>query len=154
MIAKANDAVLGSKGKYTEGQFLDAIAVNLSNILFEATKGARAEVILCNDSQTNFRKQIYPNYKGSRTFNHDYHRRFQYVKDKLDYEMKMVEGLEADDVIYLNSDNNSIIVSNDHDLKQCGSKMFSPSKKGLYIALILLYHVLIGMGICAQSQLF
>lgn len=130
MLAKANDYVLTKTwDKYRVDDLLKAVHKNIHSIVFEATMGKRAEIVLCLDSKNNFRKTIFPQYKGSRVYDGAYQERLEYIKDNLDFDKIEMDGLEADDVIFLNAEQGDIIVSSDHDLKQCGVKMMSPQTK-------------------------
>ncbi len=106
---------------------------NIGNIVFEINKKYKIQgIILAEDSKTYFRKKIYPLYKGQRVIDQAYNE----VKEKTIIELreiynhKVYEGLEADDIMYLETRNNKgIIVSSDQDLRQTNQIIYNPVSK-------------------------
>lgn len=113
---------------------------NIGNIIFEINKQYKVDdIILAEDSRIYFRKALYPLYKGHRIVDEAYND----VKSKtiLDlreiYNYKVYDGLEADDIMYLETVHNpGIIVSSDQDLKQTNQIIYNPVHK----AQVIYYH--------------
>jgi DNA polymerase-1 len=88
--------------------------------------GEFSEIILFFTSPNNFRKKIFPEYKGHR--NRKKPCGFKRVVNKLkqDYKVIVREGLEADDAlgIYATKFPDNVIVSPDKDMRQIAGKLY------------------------------
>jgi len=96
------------------------------------------KVYLVSDSGSSWRKQLYPDYKGNRVKNNDIDWDFVYksynnFKKNLHPRVKKLSrnNIEGDDwishLINMNSDSCTLIISNDHDLKQLIKFTTSPT---------------------------
>jgi len=87
------------------------------------------DFILYFSSTENFRKKIYPDYKGHRMKRKPlgYKRLVNYCREN--HNFKLIEGLEADDTIGIEAtrfaDPNNIIVSPDKDMRQIPSALWN-----------------------------
>lgn len=107
------------------------------------------KIIVAWDSETNIRKDIFPEYKSNRRYNEkfdkeSFHQQIKILKDVLhDMGISQIyrDGYEADDVmaefcrriLKNRTDLNFIVVTNDHDLFQIINKnisILSPLKEG------------------------
>lgn len=106
---------------------------NIGNIIFEISKQYKvSDIILAEDSKTYFRKSLYPLYKGHRIVDESYNDlKSKTILDLREiYNHKVYEGLEADDIMYLETAHNpGIIVSSDQDLRQTNQIIFNPVTK-------------------------
>lgn len=131
MIMRANyfiaKKIVGIDGEIRVDKYIELVNKNLNNILFELRNDVK-HVLLCYDTKS-FRYKVYDQYKSGR--NEDLV--FQDLADRFfkssNFDYVKIGGLEADDLLYLLSNGNSIIVSNDHDLKLADSLLFSPTLK-------------------------
>ena len=105
-----------------QSQFSEVLKV-FHNELNKVTKAMMEDnFILYFSSPKNFRKKIYPDYKGHRMKRKPlgYKRLVNYCRDN--HNFKLIEGLEADDTIGIEAtrypDPNNIIVSPDKDMRQ------------------------------------
>lgn len=92
-----------------------------------------SESILFLSGNKNFRKEIYPLYKSNRK---DSERPF-YLQDAKMYFLKYWNAIcndiyEADDLIAMNHDENTIMVSNDKDFYTVGGNLYNPFTNTLY----------------------
>jgi DNA polymerase I len=98
----------------------------------KAAKAPRAEVIIAFTGYTNFRKDLYPDYKANRSSRKPVGYRAAKEWILSEYNCKAVESLEADDVLGIMATcgkyKNPIIVSDDKDLLQIPCRVFSPNK--------------------------
>ena len=111
-----------------QSQFSDVLRV-FHNELNKVTKAMMEDdFILYFSSTENFRKKIYPDYKGHRMKRKPlgYKRLVNYCREN--HNFKLIEGLEADDTIGIEAtrfaDPNNIIVSPDKDMKQIPSMLW------------------------------
>lgn len=106
---------------------------NIGNIIFEISKQYKvSDIILAEDSKTYFRKSLYPLYKGHRIVDESYNDlKSKTILDLREiYNYKVYDGLEADDIMYLETkDTPGIIVSSDQDLRQTNQIIFNPVSK-------------------------
>ena len=105
-----------------QSQFSEVLKV-FHNELNKVTKAMMEDdFILYFSSTQNFRKKIYPDYKGHRMKRKPlgYKRLVNYCRDN--HNFKLIEGLEADDTIGIEAtrypDPSNIIVSPDKDMRQ------------------------------------
>ena len=105
-----------------QSQFSEVLKV-FHNELNKVTKAMMEDdFILYFSSTKNFRKKIYPDYKGHRMKRKPlgYKRLVNYCRDN--HNFKLIEGLEADDTIGIEAtrhpDPSNIIVSPDKDMRQ------------------------------------
>ena len=99
------------------------------NELNKVTKAMMEDdFILYFSSTKNFRKKIYPDYKGHRMKRKPlgYKRLVNYCREN--HNFKLIEGLEADDTIGIEAtqfaDPNNIVVSPDKDMRQIPSTLW------------------------------
>ena len=111
-----------------QSQFSDVLKV-FHNELNKVTKAMMEDdFILYFSSTENFRKKIYPDYKGHRMKRKPlgYKRLVNYCREN--HNFKLIEGLEADDTIGIEAtrfaDPNNIIVSPDKDMRQIPSTLW------------------------------
>ena len=112
-----------------QSQFSEVLKV-FHNELNKVTKAMMEDdFILYFSSTKNFRKKLYPDYKGHRMKRKPlgYKRLVNYCRDN--HNFKLIEGLEADDTIGIeatrHADPSNIIVSPDKDLKQIPSVLWN-----------------------------
>ena len=112
-----------------QSQFSDVLRV-FHNELNKVTKAMMEDdFILYFSSTENFRKKIYPDYKGHRMKRKPlgYKRLVNYCREN--HNFKLIEGLEADDTIGIEAtrfaDPNNIIVSPDKDMRQIPSALWN-----------------------------
>ena len=112
-----------------QSQFSEVLRV-FHNELNKVTKAMMDDdFILYFSSTENFRKKIYPDYKGHRMKRKPlgYKRLVNYCREN--HNFKLIEGLEADDTIGIeatrHADPSNIIVSPDKDLKQIPSVLWN-----------------------------
>ena len=112
-----------------QSQFSEVLRV-FHNELNKVTKAMMDDdFILYFSSTENFRKKIYPNYKGHRMKRKPlgYKRLVNYCREN--HNFKLIEGLEADDTIGIeatrHANPSNIIVSPDKDLKQIPSVLWN-----------------------------
>jgi len=112
-----------------QSQFSEVLRV-FHNELDKVTKAMMDDdFILYFSSTENFRKKIYPDYKGHRMKRKPlgYKRLVNYCRKN--HNFKLIEGLEADDTIGIeatrHADPSNIIVSPDKDLKQIPSVLWN-----------------------------
>ena len=112
-----------------QSQFSEVLRV-FHNELNKVTKAMMDDdFILYFSSTKNFRKKIYPDYKGHRMKRKPlgYKRLVNYCREN--HNFKLIEGLEADDTIGIeatrHADPSNIIVSPDKDLKQIPSVLWN-----------------------------
>ena len=111
-----------------QSQFSEVLKV-FHNELNKVTKAMMEDnFILYFSSTKNFRKKIYPDYKGHRMKRKPlgYKRLVNYCRKN--HNFKLIEGLEADDTIGIEAtrfaDPNNIIVSPDKDMRQIPSTLW------------------------------
>ena len=111
-----------------QSQFSDVLRV-FHNELNKVTKAMMEDdFILYFSSTENFRKKIYPDYKGHRMKRKPlgYKRLVNYCREN--HNFKLIEGLEADDTIGIEAtrfaDPHNIIVSPDKDMRQIPSTLW------------------------------
>ena len=111
-----------------QSQFSDVLKV-FNNELNKVTKAMMEDdFILYFSSTKNFRKKIYPDYKGHRMKRKPlgYKRLVNYCREN--HNFKLIEGLEADDTIGIEAtrfaDPHNIIVSPDKDMRQIPSTLW------------------------------
>ena len=111
-----------------QSQFSEVLKV-FHNELNKVTKAMMEDnFILYFSSTQNFRKKIYPDYKGHRMKRKPlgYKRLVNYCRKN--HNFKLIEGLEADDTIGIEAtrfaDPNNIIVSPDKDMRQIPSTLW------------------------------
>ena len=111
-----------------QSQFSEVLKV-FNNELNKVTKAMMEDnFILYFSSTENFRKKIYPDYKGHRMKRKPlgYKRLVNYCREN--HNFKLIEGLEADDTIGIEAtrfaDPNNIIVSPDKDMRQIPSTLW------------------------------
>ena len=112
-----------------QSQFSEVLRV-FHNELNKVTKAMMDDdFILYFSSTVNFRKKIYPDYKGHRMKRKPlgYKRLVNYCRDN--HNFKLIEGLEADDTIGIeatrHADPSNIIVSPDKDMRQIPSVLWN-----------------------------
>ena len=112
-----------------QSQFSDVLRV-FHNELDKVTKAMMDDdFILYFSSTENFRKKIYPDYKGHRMKRKPlgYKRLLNYCREN--HNFKLIEGLEADDTIGIeatrHADPHNIIVSPDKDMRQIPSVLWN-----------------------------
>ena len=112
-----------------QSQFSDVLRV-FHNELNKVTKAMMEDdFILYFSSTENFRKKIYPDYKGHRMKRKPlgYKRLVNYCREN--HNFKLIEGLEADDTIGIEAtqfaDPNNIVVSPDKDMRQIPSTLWN-----------------------------
>lgn len=111
-----------------QSQFSEVLKV-FNNELNKVTKAMMEDdFILYFSSTKNFRKEIYPDYKGHRMKRKPlgYKRLVNYCREN--HNFKLIEGLEADDTIGIEAtrfaDPHNIIVSPDKDMRQIPSTLW------------------------------
>ena len=100
----------------------DAWGVIEDNIRSLQNQFEPVDMIFCLTGKGNFRKEVYPDYKGNRL---GVRKPLCYAdltyRLKVDYTVRMLEGLEADDIMGIlatsPSNRNRIIVSEDKDMR-------------------------------------
>ena len=112
-----------------QSQFSEVLRV-FHNELNKVTKAMMDDdFILYFSSTENFRKKIYPDYKGHRMKRKPlgYKRLVNYCREN--HNFKLIEGLEADDTIGIeatrHANPNNIIVSPDKDMRQIPSVLWN-----------------------------
>ena len=112
-----------------QSQFSEVLRV-FHNELHKVTKAMMDDdFILYFSSTENFRKKIYPDYKGHRMKRKPlgYKRLVNYCREN--HNFKLIEGLEADDTIGIeatrHADPSNIIVSPDKDMRQIPSVLWN-----------------------------
>tara|TARA_B100000530_G_scaffold203520_1_gene129887 strand:- start:231 stop:947 length:717 start_codon:yes stop_codon:yes gene_type:complete len=112
-----------------QSQFSEVLRV-FHNELHKVTKAMMDDdFILYFSSTENFRKKIYPDYKGHRMKRKPlgYKRLVNYCREN--HNFKLIEGLEADDTIGIeatrHANPNNIIVSPDKDMRQIPSVLWN-----------------------------
>ena len=112
-----------------QSQFSEVLKV-FHNELNKVTKAMMEDdFILYFSSTENFRKKIYPDYKGHRMKRKPlgYKRLVNYCREN--HNFKLIEGLEADDTIGIEAtrfaDPSNIIVSPDKDMRQIPSALWN-----------------------------
>ena len=112
-----------------QSQFSEVLKV-FHNELNKVTKAMMEDnFILYFSSTKNFRKKIYPDYKGHRMKRKPlgYKRLVNYCREN--HNFKLIEGLEADDTIGIEAtrfaDPSNIIVSPDKDMRQIPSTLWN-----------------------------
>ena len=112
-----------------QSQFSEVLKV-FHNELNKVTKAMMEDdFILYFSSTKNFRKKLYPDYKGHRMKRKPlgYKRLVNYCRDN--HNFKLIEGLEADDTIGIeatrHADPSNIIVSPDKDMRQIPSVLWN-----------------------------
>ena len=112
-----------------QSQFSEVLKV-FNNELNKVTKAMMEDdFILYFSSTKNFRKKIYPDYKGHRMKRKPlgYKRLVNYCREN--HNFKLIEGLEADDTIGIEAtrfaDPSNIIVSPDKDMRQIPSTLWN-----------------------------
>ena len=112
-----------------QSQFNEVLKV-FHNELNKVTKAMMEDdFILYFSSTQNFRKKIYPDYKGHRMKRKPlgYERLVNYCREN--HNFKLIEGLEADDTIGIeatrHADPSNIIVSPDKDMRQIPSVLWN-----------------------------
>jgi len=112
-----------------QSQFSEVLRV-FHNELNKVTKAMMDDdFILYFSSTENFRKKIYPDYKGHRMKRKPlgYKRLVNYCREN--HNFKLIEGLEADDTIGIeatrHADPSNIIVSPDKDMRQIPSVLWN-----------------------------
>ena len=112
-----------------QSQFSEVLKV-FHNELNKVTKAMMDDdFILYFSSTKNFRKKIYPDYKGHRMKRKPlgYKRLVNYCREN--HNFKLIEGLEADDTIGIeatrHADPSNIIVSPDKDMRQIPSVLWN-----------------------------
>ena len=112
-----------------QSQFSEVLKV-FHNELNKVTKAMMEDdFILYFSSTKNFRKKIYPDYKGHRMKRKPlgYKRLVNYCREN--HNFKLIEGLEADDTIGIEAtrhpDPSNIIVSPDKDMRQIPSVLWN-----------------------------
>ena len=112
-----------------QSQFIEVLKV-FHNELNKVTKAMMEDnFILYFSSTKNFRKKIYPDYKGHRMKRKPlgYKRLVNYCREN--HNFKLIEGLEADDTIGIEAtrfaDPSNIIVSPDKDMRQIPSTLWN-----------------------------
>ena len=112
-----------------QSQFSEVLKV-FHNELNKVTKAMMEDdFILYFSSTKNFRKKIYPDYKGHRMKRKPlgYKRLVNYCREN--HNFKLIEGLEADDTIGIEAtqfaDPNNIVVSPDKDMRQIPSTLWN-----------------------------
>ena len=112
-----------------QSQFSEVLKV-FHNELNKVTKAMMDDdFILYFSSTQNFRKKIYPDYKGHRMKRKPlgYKRLVNYCREN--HNFKLIEGLEADDTIGIeatrHADPSNIIVSPDKDMRQIPSVLWN-----------------------------
>jgi len=112
-----------------QSQFSEVLKV-FHNELNKVTKAMMEDdFILYFSSTQNFRKKIYPDYKGHRMKRKPlgYKRLVNYCREN--HNFKLIEGLEADDTIGIEAtrhpDPSNIIVSPDKDMRQIPSVLWN-----------------------------
>ena len=112
-----------------QSQFSEVLKV-FHNELNKVTKAMMEDdFILYFSSTKNFRKKIYPDYKGHRMKRKPlgYKRLVNYCREN--HNFKLIEGLEADDTIGIEAtrfaDPSNIIVSPDKDMRQIPSALWN-----------------------------
>ena len=112
-----------------QSQFSEVLRV-FHNELNKVTKAMMDDnFILYFSSTKNFRKKIYPDYKGHRMKRKPlgYKRLVNYCREN--HNFKLIEGLEADDTIGIeatrHADPSNIIVSPDKDMRQIPSVLWN-----------------------------
>lgn len=90
-----------------------------------------SEVYVCFSSDTNFRKTVYPQYKGNRTAKKPlgYLSFVDYCQDK--FPCETMPGIEADDTLGIlatqsGMDYHAVIISDDKDLRQIPGDLYVP----------------------------
>lgn len=110
------------------GDLQRALLRDINKILVDLGWSANEGVILFFSDSTNFRKKIYPEYKGHRTRKKPcgYKRAINWLKDL--YEVRIYPTLEADDAIGITQtsepDAGHIIVSPDKDMRQIPGQLY------------------------------
>lgn len=87
--------------------------------IMDALEASELQVWLSPTDKSNFRYQVYPEYKANRALQDKpvwYHQLREYLLS--DYEAKIATGMEADDALGINQRKNSVIVTIDKDLDQ------------------------------------
>lgn len=108
--------------KYTFGVWLDELLTNWPEEVVKVTLAA--------SSKTNFRKKLWPDYKGHRTSRKPigYSKLKAWVQQE--YGLVIVPDLEADDVLGIlatgNEGSRCVIISTDKDFKQIPARFYNP----------------------------
>lgn len=106
---------------------LEVAVLRCDNLMRQLIQETNADEYMCFLSgPTNFRKEINPEYKANRK-DQEPPKWLQECKEFLitEWKAKMVEYLEADDLLGINQTQNSIIVSLDKDLRMIPGEHYS-----------------------------
>src|SRR6056297_2737939 len=114
-----------------------AIKFHVKSML-EEVGATRAELYISGNSDLNFRKQLYSQYKANRTAPKPVH--FDAIRQVLLKQLgaKAVEGIEPDDKVCMRAwdciENgyNFVVISEDKDLLQIPGKHYTPSTKKMF----------------------
>jgi len=136
-----------SNKKYITDEFMPMFYhLMLNSLRHISRKFPNNEIVLAIDGKNNWRKEIYPEYKGHRKKNRDesdinfneYFSKLEAFINILDkcfpYKVIKVDGVEADDIIAVLSKRieGTIVVTSDKDMKQCllyNARMYDPIKQ-------------------------
>lgn len=105
---------------------------NSVNAILDNLAPSEYELVLSGGN--NFRKKIDPTYKANRKPES----RPTYLHDAMKYFTKywhavVTDGIEADDYIAINSNGDSVVVSNDKDFNQLGVPIYNWTKGDLFL---------------------
>lgn len=151
-VSQSNPKVDKTTGKFNTSDwgnmYIHLLLKNLSylKMKFESEYG---ELVICVDNKDNWRKEIYPDYKGNRSkkrseSNIDYESFYKLqdeILDELDqhfpFKVIKVDRCEADDIVGVLAKEyaryeKTVVISSDKDFKQVleyGAKLFDPIAK-------------------------
>ena len=153
MILRANYFISKKLDGNLEKTFITCANKNLDNIISTVNREHRIKkVILCRDSKS-FRYNILSTYKSGRHDDDVYNNLAKLFYEQTNYLDFKVDNLEADDILYIlaNGEDNSLIVSNDHDLQQADALLFSPTLKKIIEKQPIDYYRLILKGCSSDT---
>lgn len=170
-------AIANTKPKKKDGKFITADFIQYyKHLMFNSLQFVKnkfkGDVVLAIDSQNNWRKTFYPDYKANRTktkedsdinfdeFFEEVDKLTDVIREAFPFKVVKVEGSEADDIagtISLKYGNQRpiILVTSDHDWSQVlshgNTQMWDPIKKE-YCSLTDFEHTIIETGYGPMSR--
>lgn len=131
MILRANYFICKKIDNLSTSEFIKLANKNIDNIVHILYKDYQINDLLLVRDSKSFRYNILDTYKSGRHNDIVYNELASDFYASTSYDLCKKELMEADDILYILSSDQSIIVSNDHDLQQAKGSLFSPTRKTL-----------------------
>lgn len=111
----------------------DARINELLDNIMAATGADKYRIFLTSTDKSNFRYNIYPEYKANRKADKPKH--YQHIREYLEYELdaEVIYGEEADDALGYSQTEGSVICSIDKDLLMIPGRHYNFVKQELYM---------------------